>query len=140
MGTVIKLKDFNYNKPPGLLCPIIYCNGQVPIDLTTYSINVRLAERLLGVRQNRRTMRIESLFLEIIESLPDNAVIQDFDVMFNPDYKVDVLKILMATCKKKAFDVIWPGTYEDGKLYYSEDGFLDYKSFVIDDYDVTCIV
>lgn len=44
MGTVIKLKDFNYNKPPGLLCPIIYCNGQAPIDLTTYSINVRLVD------------------------------------------------------------------------------------------------
>ena len=78
--------------------------------------------------------------MEVLNSLPDDVVIKDFDVMFNPDYKVDVLRIMTVTCKKKPFSIIWPGKYEDGKLFYAEDGYPDFKVFSVEDYDVTCIV
>ena len=60
--------------------------------------------------------------------------------MFNPDYKVDVLKIMMDACKRKYFSIVWPGKYEDGKLFYSEEGYPDFKVFRVEEYDVTCIV
>ena len=85
-------------------------------------------------------MRLSVCFEEILNTLPDNAVIKDFDVMFNPEYKVDVLKILVDACKRKPFSIIWPGKYEDGKLFYAEDGYQDFKVFSVEEYDVTCIV
>ena len=51
----------------------------------------------------------------------DGVVIKDFDVMFNPEYKVDVLKIMVDACKRKPFSIIWPGKCEDGKLFYMEE-------------------
>ena len=69
----------------------------------------------------------------------DGVTIKDIDVMFNPDYKVDVLKILIATRKRKNYSVIWPGKFEDGKLIYGEEGYPDYKVFNIADYDITCV-
>ena len=60
-------------------------------------------------------------------------------VMFNPEYKVDVLKILIAARKRKRYSVIWPGRLEDGKLIYAEEGYPDYKVFNIADYDITCV-
>lgn len=83
---------------------------------------------------------METIFNQIIDQLPDYSVIKDFDVMFNPEYKVDVLKVMTVTCKKKPFSVIWPGKYEDGKLFYAEAGYEDFRTFRIEEYDVICIV
>ncbi|WP_314838894.1 hypothetical protein [Solobacterium moorei] len=76
----------------------------------------------------------------MLDSLPDNPVIRDFDVMFNPDYEVDVLKIMSSVARAKPFQVLWLGRCEDEKLIYAEEGFRDYKVFETKKYDVTCVV
>ena len=70
---------------------------------------------------------------------PDGVTVRDIDVMFNPEYKIDVLKILISVRKRKKYYVIWPGRYEDGKLIYGEEGFPDYKVYNIADYDITFV-
>lgn len=104
------------------------------------SVSKSLAEVLLECKPNRRSMKLEQIFNSVLDTLPDGVVIKDIDVLFNPDYKVDVLKILMAARKRKKYSVIWPGKCENGKLIYSEEGFPDYKTFDIEDYDITCVI
>ena len=140
MGMIISARNFSKDNVSGLLQPIIYCCPYEGVADTAVPINLLLAEKLVGCRQNRRTMRIETFFNQVLEQLPDGTVIKDFDVMFNPEYKVDVLKIMTVACKKKAFSVVWPGKFEEGKLFYAEDGYQDFKAFNVEEYDVTCIV
>ncbi|MDD6488464.1 MAG: BREX-3 system P-loop-containing protein BrxF [Clostridia bacterium] len=140
MGNIIPAWKFSKNNISGLLKPIIYCCPYEGIADTAVSINLLLAKKLVECRLTRRTMRIETFFNQILSQLPDGAVIKDFDVMFNPKYKVDVLRIMTVACKKKPFSVIWPGKCEDGKLFYAEDGYLDFKVFNVEEYDVTCVV
>lgn len=104
------------------------------------SVSKPLAEALLECKPNRRSMKLEQIFNSVLDTLPDGVVIKDIDVLFNPDYKVDVLKILMAARKRKKYSVIWPGKCENGKLIYSEEGFPDYKTFDIGDYDITRVI
>ena len=104
------------------------------------SFSKPLAEALLACKPNRRSMELEQIFNNVLDTLPDGAVIKDIDVMFNPDYKVDVLKILMASRKRKRYSVIWPGRCEEGKMIYSEEGFPDYKTYNIENYDITCVI
>lgn len=104
------------------------------------SVSKPLAEALLECKPNRRSMKLEQIFNSVLDTLPDGVVVKDIDVLFNPDYKVDVLKILMAARKRKKYSVIWPGKCENGKLIYSEEGFPDYKTFDIEDYDITCVI
>lgn len=104
------------------------------------SINKPLAEKLLKLKPSRRTMQLERCFNEIVADLPVGATIKDFDVMFHPDYKVDILKILIAANKQKAISVLWPGQYADGKLFYSEETLPDYKVFEVSNYDIYCVV
>lgn len=104
------------------------------------SVSKPLAEALLACKPNRRSMKLEQIFNNILDTLPDGAVIKDIDVLFNPDYKVDVLKILIESRKRKRYSVIWPGRCEDGKLIYSEEGFPDYKTYNIENYDITCVI
>lgn len=140
MGNIIPARSFTKEKSSGLLKPIIYCCPYDGIADEAIPINLPLAEKLSGCRANRRTMRIETFFNQVLAELPEGVVIKDFDVMFNPEYKIDVLRIMSSACKKKSFSVIWPGKCEDGKLFYAEDSYPDYKVFSVEEYDVTCIV
>ena len=103
------------------------------------SVNKELAEGLLACKENRRSMKLEQIFDTVLDKYPDGVTIKDIDVMFNPDYKVDVLKILVEARKRKPYSVIWPGKYEDGKLIYAEEGCPDYKVYEIASYDITCV-
>ena len=139
MGAIIQERDYRPENQAGMLKPIIYCVTSKEMA-DAMSINKMLAEELIKVRKNRRTVQMERCFNQVILGLPDGAVIKDFDVLFNPDYQVDVLKIFVTACKQKTFSVLWPGRLEDGKLFYAEEGFSDYKVYNIGDYDITCIV
>lgn len=103
------------------------------------SVGKELAEGLLACKENRRSMKLEQIFNSVLDKYPDGVTIKDIDVLFNPEYKVDVLKILIAARKRKRYSVIWPGRYEDGKLIYAEEGYPDYKVYEIANYDITCV-
>lgn len=140
MGAIIQARTFSSEEQAGLLKPIIYCCPCGDLENEAVSINILLSEKLIKHQPNRRTMRLEQCFGQVIDTLNDGVIIKDFDVMFNPEYQVDLLRIMIVACKKKTFSIIWPGKYEDGKLFYAEEGFPDYKVFNIEDYDVSCIV
>jgi hypothetical protein len=104
------------------------------------SISKPLAEALLSCRENRRSMKLGQIFNSVLDMYPDGIVVKDIDVMFHPDYKVDVLKILMEARKRKPYSVIWPGRCENGKLIYGEEGYPDYRVYDIGDYDITFVI
>jgi hypothetical protein len=104
------------------------------------SVNKAIAEELLKFKPNRRTMQLEKCFNRVLDALPDITVIQGIDVMFNPDYKIDVLTLLIAANKRKLFSLIWPGRIDGDRLLYSEEGYPDYRVFEIDNYDIVCVI
>lgn len=120
--------------------PIIFCGSDEELEKNAVALNVSIAEKLINAKPSRRSFRLPSIIDSIIAELPENSTIKDFDVLFNPDYQIDVLQLLIAACRKKEFAILWPGTYSDGKLMYAETGYSDFKIYDLDKYDVTCIV
>ncbi len=139
MGTIITNKTLLGKNQSGISKPIIYCSPSSDLLSQAVPLNHTLAELLIGYKINRRSFQIENCLKKSLSQLPDDVIIKDFDVLFHPDYKIDVLKILINTCKTKPFRIIWPGRLQDGKLYYAEEGFADYKEYNVEDYDVTCV-
>ena len=140
MGRIICSLSLSNSEQTRLQKPIIYCYPENNVVDSAVPINYALAKKLSILKLKQRTMRLAACFEEILKTLPDNTVIKDFDVMFNPDYKVDVLRIMVDACKRKPFSIIWPGKCEDGKLFYAEDGYPDFKTFSVEEYDVTCTI
>ena len=139
MGTEIRYQDLlNISSTTNRL--LVYYKRLQQLQQQPVSVSKRLAEKLLDIRPRRRSMRLEQCFNEVLRELPDGVIIRDFDVMFNPDYQVDVLKTLTDARRHKEYSAIWPGEKKDGKLIYSEEGYPDYKTYEIENYDVTCIV
>ncbi len=140
MGKQILRYEYKRHVPDGLMKPIIFCFSEEKIEQDSIALNVSIAEKLASIKPERRSLRLPGIIELIIDALPENSIIKDFDVLFNPEYQIDVLQLLIAACKKKEFAIIWPGTYREGKLMYAETGYADFKIFDLDKYDVTYIV
>ena len=65
------------------------------------SISKELADELLACPESKRSIKLEQIFNTVLDRYPDGVTIKDIDVMFNPEYQVDVLKILIAARKRK---------------------------------------
>ena len=137
MGGIIEARKLTSRRE--LFRLLIYVKPDY-VPANAFSVNKPLAEKLLSIKPSRRSMQLEKCFNEVVSDFPPGAVIKDIDVMFNPDYKVDVMRILIAANKLKPISVIWPGRCAEGKLYYSEESLPDYKVFEISDYDIYCVV
>ena len=130
MGEIIKYGNLQRQKNT-ISRLLIYWTRIRELSSKPISVSKPLSEKLQDVSPRSRTMRLASCFQSVLAQYPDNVVIKDIDVMFNPVYQVDVLKILIEARKSKSYSVIWPGLYENGTLYYSEQGYLDYKTYEI---------
>ena len=141
MGDIIKSYQFSEDSAVNMMKPIVFCNCPKEIEADAVSINIALAKELQKQSSAMlRTMRLEKCLQDVIESLGEKPVIKDFDVLFNPAYQTDVIKALINVCRKRQFSAIWPGRYEDGRLYYAEEEYEDYKVYEISNYDITVII
>jgi len=118
---------------------VIYCLEAGNVTSDAISMNVAIARRLADISPSMRSMRLESCFVSALSKLPEGVVIRDVDVLFNPAYQIDALALLVSAYRKHAFDLVWPGRFEDNHLIYAEEGCPDYRVFNIDRYDITCI-
>lgn len=118
----------------------IYSGRSALFSSEAVSINKFIASKLIEIKPNQRTIQLEKCFMKVLNGLPDQPVIKDIDVLFNPAYKVDVMKMLASAYKQKKFSLVWPGTYADGKLIYSEEGYPDYRVYEIKDYDIMYVI
>ena len=114
-------------------------NISAPVD-NAISVSRDLSRLILSFRPNMRSIRMADCLDRILSPMPDNVVIKDIDVLFNPNYEVDVLRLLAEEKKRKSYSVIWPGSFRDGQLVYGEEGYLDYVTYNIANYDVTCVI
>lgn len=140
MGRQISKYEYQKHGSEGLMKPIIFCYSDKELEKNSIALNVGIAEKLISVKPKRRSFLLPQIFDTIISGLPKNSTIKDFDVLFNPDYQIDVLQLLIAACKKREFKIIWSGTYSDEKLIYAEPDCADFKTYDLEKYDVTCIV
>lgn len=138
MGKYVKLIDFPMTTH--VSCLVIFTNVIMASTNSIYSMNKELAERLIRIKPERRTLQLEKCFISLLNAHPEVSIIKDIDVMFNPAYKIDVMKLLSSAYNRRQFSLVWPGIYADGKLIYSEEGYSDYRVYEIKDYDIMCVI
>ena len=134
MATVIDARQLKNLDTTGKF--VLYCGPTVE----AVSISKSVANELLHIKPRRRSFMIEQCLSRAVENYEDNVIVRDIDLLFNPEYQIDVLKILVSCCKKKPIRAVWPGTITDTELIYASDGYSDYKKYRLNDYDIICVV
>ncbi len=138
MGDILKYSEFQKVSYVNRL--VIYHLPVVERSNEIVSINKLIAAELVQWSVQKRTLLLERSLIKVLLALPGQPILIDIDVLFNPAYKVDVMKLLTSAYKQKRFSLVWPGTYADGKLIYSEEGYPDYRVYEIKDYDIMYVI
>ena len=119
---------------------IIYCGKVGAKEREVVPIEIQLAEELSKIPEKSRTLRMDSVMSRVIKQYPSGSIFEGLDVLFNPSYKIDVLKLLIGQRKTHNFGIVWPGILHDNSLIYSEPEYKDYKKYEISNYDITCVI
>ena len=139
MGVIVEKKNLNKTNHNNLL--IYCCQLRDLASVELVSVNKSIADELLKLPSNeQRSLNMREIVSNILKNLPENVTIKNFDVMFNPEYNIDVLNLFTNIRKYRKFCIFWSGEIVDNKLVYSQNNYDDYKVFDINKYDVTCVI
>ena len=137
MGKIVAMRRFLSTEAHGQLT--IYVNPPQPVHTDSVSVGKMLAAAILKTEPQLRSKALGQILEDVLSGLVDNTTVRDIDVLFNPTYEVDVLRLLEIAYREKTYSVVWPGEYNDGKLTYSEYGYADYKEYAISEYAILCV-
>jgi len=125
--------------------PIILCLDRPDyIDAITaanyqkISLNLPLAKALSGLTSGEIPLAI---FQKIRNIFPQSTLIylSDYEMLFDPRYKLDVIRLFTDLSRHYKMIVKWCGTTSDEALIYSEPGYEDHKIYKISNYEITVI-
>lgn len=141
MGTVIKRRDFptvieQARQGVFVLAPKV----TVPVNSTFINIGLMLSERMYKAKADGSPVNIANELDAILGEEHRDITIANCDVLFSPEYELDVIKLLLQVGRNQRLYLQWPGEIAGEKLTYSEPGRFDFKEYNIKDYVDTYVV
>ncbi len=101
-------------------------------------INVGLSKTLLSFPPDERPKRVETCFKDLTAS-QNMLFIRDFEMLFDPRYEIDVIKLFCDKARITNVAVKWPGKFINGKLTYAEPGDPDYHEYDCNAYQIRIV-
>ena len=104
------------------------------------NLGLALSERLITIpKESRKQSIVEIVKKQVDDTALENVVIENIDLLFSPEYSLDVIKLFTLIGKTKRLVVIWEGAFKDGVVTYAEPDSQDYHRYEIKNYDAYCI-
>jgi len=141
MGTVIKRRDFptvidQARQGVFVLAPKV----AVPVNTTFVNIGLMLGERMYKAKAGGSPVCISNELDAILGEEQSDITLGNTDILFSPEYELDVIKLLLQVGRNQRLYMQWPGEVIGEKLTYSEPGRFDFKEYNIKDYVDTYVV
>lgn len=76
----------------------------------------------------------EDIYYAKLSSKSDFVLFYNFEILFRPEYRFDLMSFIKEKSKSRKFAIIWPGEVRDQQLIYSRPGRVDYYAHKIDNY------
>ena len=109
-------------------------------DWEWLNLGLVVSKRLLSLDKDTRKQAVADMVKEAIRNTRSGRVVVDnIDLLFSPEYSLDVIKLFIMAANNKNLIILWEGTFKDGMVTYSEPGFGDYHIYEIDNYNAYCI-
>ena len=145
MGQIFKKSELRRLEPSGIDAPIIVCNPTSndieklnETGYTPFELNRFLAEKLAAIDQDDRPVKAESIARELLTANRTPLLLHRFEMLFDPRYKINLIKLFEIVAKQTSLAVIWPGSIKDQMLIYANPSYADYHQYNICGYNVFC--
>lgn len=144
MGYLFDIYNFKtknrYNGFPLISCASLSTTISIFSDYEQVALGEQLSAVLKESLPQKRLYLIESEIENILSNINNNNIlVMNIDILFNPDYKLDIIKLFIKLSRNRNLVVQWPGELSSGHLIYSKPEYIDYKRYSIKDYDVVCL-
>lgn len=104
------------------------------------NLGLVVSEQLCRLPKEQRKRMVADVVINAIKKTPSrNIVVENIDLLFSPEYSLDVIRTLQLAGKNKRLLVIWAGDYQDGVLTYAQPDCPDFHRYEIKNYGVCCI-
>ena len=103
------------------------------------SLNRELAARLMKLPVERRPQSVMEKTREILDQKHSGVIIRDFEMLFDPAYRLDVLRMFCELARQVRIAVVWCGSFHENTLEFAEPDYPDYHIYHTDHYTVCCI-
>jgi len=104
------------------------------------SLGEILSRELLKIDKKDRKFAVELILKRILSNInKQELIITDIDILFNPAYKLDIIKLFIQLSRNRKVIVQWPGKLDSQNLVYSSQEYEDYNRYSIRDYDIICL-
>ena len=147
MGAVISLSTLSKDMLRKATAPIILCSFPNRVarlmegnQYTLLNLNIRLAEELVKYPAEQRPQRANDEVMSIISQCNAPILLEDYEILFDPRYDIDAIKVFTELSRRQKVVVKWCGKLNGNSLEYATPDDKDYHSFKIRDYDIICVI
>lgn len=112
----------------------------VTVSSVYVNVGLILGEKMLNAKLEGTPANISNELDAILGEDQRDITLANIDILFSPEYDMDVIKLLLQVGRNQRLYIQWPGTVNGEKLTYSEPGRFDYKEYNIKDYVDTYII
>ena len=89
--------------------------------------------------ESRNSKVIDELNNIFARAQTEHILVKNLDMLFNPEYKLNVLKYFINLSRNRLIFLEWPGKLKNRELEYSEINYSDYQKYNIDNYKIALI-
>ena len=146
MGSKVKcsltvIENIAKSNAPTIICNLSkrYLNNVLELSNETISLNLRLAQNLLKFQVDERADVVQNEVMNILTENRSSLLIKDFEMLFDPRYKIDVVKLISEVSRLRKVIALWPGTISENNLIYANAESPDYQVCNINNYDIICV-
>ncbi len=105
----------------------------------TISLNIMLAQIIVKFNIDDRLEMVHQEAISILTQSTAPIILKDFEMLFDPRYNIDVLRLITEVSRKRKIIAIWPGVLDKDNLVYADAESPDYQVFNINNYDIICV-
>lgn len=103
------------------------------------SLNKELSSSLMAIPQEKRLSVVQQETQKIISKAGSAVLLSDYEMLFDPRYKIDVLKLFCELARTTRLAVKWCGTTAEDSLEYAEPQYTDHQTYQLANYTVICV-
>jgi hypothetical protein len=99
-------------------------------------LSLVLKEHPVESRNSKVIDELNNIFARV---QTEHILVKNLDMLFNPEYKLNILKYFIDLSRNKLVFIEWPGHLKGRELEYSEINYSDYQKYNIDNYKIALI-
>lgn len=135
MGIVIDRRSFRQQRTKCAQALFVFENVKnLPADVGVCNLGLELSSRIVGISKEN-IPPLSSELEKMLSMMSSDVVLDRIDFLFDPVWKVDVLKLLLSVGRNRRLYIVWPGVMHDNTLTYSVRGRPDWQTYEISVYN-----